>query len=351
MLADVDGNLLQADADALVNTVNTVGVMGKGIALQFRKAYPEMFKAYEKACKDSAVTLGHMHVWETGMLDGPRFIINFPTKGHWRAQSRLDDIRTGLADLVRVVRKQRITSIAVPPLGCGNGGLDWADVRPLIVDAFAALPDVDVRLYPPAHAPVAAEMLNATKSPSMTVGRAALVTLLDGYSRVALDASLIEVQKLMYFLQVEGEPLKLNYAKNLYGPYADNLRHVLSVIEGHFITGYGDGNTPVKEAEPIYVIPDAVEQAQATLAEHPDVLARISRVYDIIDGFESMYSLELLATVHWVMAHADAAAKDPAIAFDQVRTWNNRKARMFTLDHVTTAWTALRDREAVSVTG
>ncbi len=350
MLADVDGNLLQADADALVNTVNTVGVMGKGIALQFRKAYPEMFKAYEKACKDDAVSLGRMHVWETGMLDGPRFIINFPTKGHWRAQSHLDDIKTGLTDLVRVIRDRGITSIAVPPLGCGNGGLDWADVRPLIVDAFADLAEVDVRLYPPADAPAAAEMRNATKAPNMTVGRAALVTLLDGYSRVALDASLIEVQKLMYFLQLEGQPLKLNYVKNLYGPYADNLRHVLSHIDGHFISGYGDGNTPVREAEPIHVLPGAVQQAQAVLAEHPDTLARIDRVYDIIDGFESMYSLELLATVHWVMTHDDAAAKDPAAAFDQVRTWNNRKARMFTSDHVTTAWTALRDREVVSVT-
>lgn len=324
--------------------------MGKGIALQFRKTYPEMFKAYEKACRDGTVALGHMHVWETGMLDGPRFIINFPTKGHWRAQSRLDDIRAGLTNLVREVRERGTTSIAVPPLGCGNGGLDWADVRPLIVDAFIELPDVDVRLYPPAHAPESAEIRNATKIPRMTVGRAALVTLLDGYSRVALDASLIEVQKLMYFLQVAGEPLKLNYAKNLYGPYADNLRHVLSHIDGHFITGYGDGNTPVREAEPIHVLPGAVQQARAKLTEHPDTLAHIERVYDIIDGFESMYGLELLATVHWVMTHDAAAAKDLGAAFDQVCAWNNRKARMFTRDHVTAAWTALRDQEVVSLT-
>lgn len=344
MLTTATGDLLHADVDALVNTVNTVGVMGKGIALQFRRAYPDMFKAYAKACKSSDVQLGRMHVWETGVLDGPRFIVNFPTKGHWRSGSKLADIEAGLADLVRVVREHGITSIAVPPLGCGNGGLDWADVEPLIRAAFAELPDVDVRLYAPDAPPKAAEMGNATARPTMTVGRAALVTLLDRYDGVALGATPIEVQKLMYFLQVLGEPLNLKYAKNLYGPYADNLRHVLDRVEGHFLVGYGDGTARVLDAEPIRVLPDAVDEAGKVLADHPATAARVERVLDVIDGFESMYSMELLATVHWVMTEDSAAADNWQRAVVLVHEWTPRKRRTFTEDHIRIAWNALRDR-------
>lgn len=141
------GNLLRADADALVNTVNTVGVMGKGIALQFKRAYPAMFDAYAVAAKAGDLRLGRVHVWETGQMSGPRFIVNFPTKGHWRSKSRLVDIETGLEDLIRVVKERAISSVALPALGCGNGGLNWADVQPRIVRAWAAVPEVDVIVF------------------------------------------------------------------------------------------------------------------------------------------------------------------------------------------------------------
>lgn len=151
------GNLLHADVDALVNTVNTVGVMGKGIALQFKRAYPSMFSEYEAAAKRHEIRLGKMHVWETVQMN-PRYIINFPTKSHWRAGSNLRDVEAGLHDLILVVRELGIISIAVPPLGCGNGGLRWDDVEPLIRSAFAAVPDVHLVLYPPAGTPAAADM-------------------------------------------------------------------------------------------------------------------------------------------------------------------------------------------------
>lgn len=344
MLSTTTGNLLRADVDALVNTVNTVGVMGKGIALQFRKAYPEMFAAYAKACKAGEVRLGRMHVWETDVLDGPRFVINFPTKGHWRAGSKLRDVESGLADLVHVITERGITSIAVPPLGCGNGGLDWAEVEPRIRSAFATLPDVDVRLYAPGATLAAAQMPNATNRPPMSVGRAALVTLLDRYSRLALGATPIEVQKLMYFLQVVGEPLRLNYAKNLYGPYADNLRHVLDAVEGHYLTGFGDGSSRVLEAEPVRTLPGATETAASVLAQHPETLERIEKVMDIIDGFESMYGMELLATVHWATAEEPRAATDWHHTVELVHQWTPRKKEMFTDEHIRVAWTALRER-------
>lgn len=144
------GNLLQADADALVNTVNCVGVMGKGLALQFKQAFPENFRAYANACERGEVQAGRMHIHDNGGLVNPRWIINFPTKRHWRDGSRLEDVASGLSALVADVQRLGIQSIAIPPLGCGLGGLDWNVVRPLIENAFVASPDVVVHLYEPA---------------------------------------------------------------------------------------------------------------------------------------------------------------------------------------------------------
>src|SRR5579864_8886158 len=188
MIETTKGNLLKAPAEALVNTVNTVGVMGKGIALQFRQAFPGMYRAYEKACERGDVQLGKVLVFDLGgLVGGPRWIINFPTKGHWRAASRISDIEAGLADLVSQVRKLRIRSIAVPPLGCGNGGLEWSAVRPKIENAFAVLPDVRVFLFEPAKAPKSAAMPNRTNRPKLTLGQAALVGLIDRYLGGLLD--------------------------------------------------------------------------------------------------------------------------------------------------------------------
>lgn len=341
MITRAEGNLLTADVEALVNTVNTVGVMGKGIALQFRRAYPAMFKDYARAAKAGELELGCMHVWLTGAMSGPRTVINFPTKGHWRAGSKLGDIERGLDDLARVINEHGIRSIAVPPLGCGNGGLDWAVVEPLIRSKLSGLTDVDVRLYAPDGAPAAAEMPNAERVPAMTSGRAALISLMAQYSRRAMgDPTLIETQKIAYFLQAAGESLRLNFVGAMYGPYSDNLRHVLTTVEGHYLTGYGDGSTPVQEAEPLRVLPGAEDAARPVIDAHPATARNIERVIGLVDGFESAYALELLATVHWVLHHGtpeeDAAAK--------VREWSPRKQRMFTEKHIAVALDALRDR-------
>ena len=153
-IALAHGDLLkQDDVDAIVNTVNCVGVMGKGIALQFRNKWPENFHAYEIACKAKKVRPGTMFVFDSGGLVKPNFIINFPTKDHWRGKSSLKFIRAGMSDLVAHIRRLGIRSIAIPPLGCGNGGLHWDDVRPVIESAFVELPEVDVRLFPPDGAP------------------------------------------------------------------------------------------------------------------------------------------------------------------------------------------------------
>lgn len=342
MITERTGNLLEAEADALVNTVNTVGVMGKGIALQFKKAFPDMFKAYKAACDRGEVNLGTVHVFETGQMS-PRYVLNFPTKGHWRARSRLDDIETGLKDLVATIEELDITSIAVPPLGCGHGGLEWDEVRPRIVAALEPLSQVEVLLYPPAGAPAAADIVMHTTRPKMTPGRAALVALLHNYGQRAAEVSLIEVQKLMYFLQEAGQPLKLRYAKDRYGPYADNLRHVLHTVEGHFLMGYGDASKTVHASEPIRVLPDGIAEAAALVESDKDLQTDIDRVLTLVEGFESAYALELLATVHWVTTREVEPGVGPAMIAELVAKWNRRKARMFGESHVTTAWEHLGD--------
>ena len=344
MITESHGNLLKAPVEALVNTVNTEGVMGKGIALQFKKAFPAMFRVYETAAQRGEIALGRMQVWPTQALTGPRYVINFPTKAHWRSKSRLSDIESGLADLVRVVRELGIESIAVPPLGCGNGGLRWSDVEPRIRAAFDTVPDIDVRLYPPVGTPPAAEMPVSTETPRITPGRAALVGIIDRYMRQALGApTLIETQKLMYFLQVAGEDLRLNFAPNRYGPYADNLRQVLAQIEGHLLVGYGDGSSKVLDAAPLEPVEGAANAAASYLADHPATLARMERVLELADGYESAYGMELLATVHWSATHAEDAATDDDVA-QQVARWSPRKARMFTPEHVRIALGDLRSR-------
>lgn len=293
------GDLLKAEADAIVNTVNCVGVMGKGIALQFKQKWPENFKAYAKACKQGFVRPGQMFMHELGRFGGkPYFIINFPTKEHWRGKSELSFIEDGLKDLVRVVQEYGIRSIAIPPLGCGNGGLDWAVVQPMIEKAFLPLKDdVVVHAYAPQGAPRATEMEIRTKKPDMTPGRAVLIKLIALYRELDYSLSKIEVQKLCYFAQCAGQPLKLDFVKNQYGPYAPTLRHVLTHIDGHYVQGVGDHDRAETE---LTLLPGALEEAEEFLREHSDAHQRMERVGRLIEGFETPLGMELLATVHWV---------------------------------------------------
>ncbi len=317
------GDILAVDAEALVNTVNCVGVMGRGVALQFKKAFPDNFRAYAAACRRQEVRPGRMFVFETGALANPRYIVNFPTKRHWRANSRIEDIEAGLEDLTAVIREREIRSIAVPPLGSGLGGLDWGDVRPRIEAALHSFDDLDVVVFEPGRAPEAGRMMRSREAPRMTPGRAALVGLMDRYLRGFLDpfVSMLEVHKLMYFMQIAGEPLRLRYANSLYGPYAENLRHVLHEIEGHFVSGYAEGgDAPDK---PLELVPGAIGEAQDLLQRESATRERFDRVADLVAGFESPFGMELLATVHWVLDHDRPTSRDGLVA--QVHGWNERK--------------------------
>ena len=337
------GNLLEADVEAVVNTVNTVGVMGKGIALQFKKAYPENYEAYRRACKAGEVQPGRMFVFEQPGLANPRFIINFPTKRHWKAKSRLADIEAGLEALVGEVDQRGIRSVAVPPLGCGHGGLDWREVLPRMKAAFERAPGVRWLVYEPAGEPAPADMKDRTTRSAMTKGRAAVIGLINRYLVPGFEypISLLEVQKLVYFLQTAGEDLgRVEFARGHYGPYADVLRHVLGRLEGHYITGFGDGSN--QPETPIRLLPGAGEEAIAFLAAHPDTRERFERVADLIEGFETPYGMELLATVHWVATREGAAS--PATALQAIQTWNLRKAKLMREAHVGAALARLRER-------
>ena len=348
MITQTQGDILRDESEAIVNTVNCVGVMGRGIALQFRNAYPENFKAYEKACQREEVQPGRMFVFETGELTNPRYIINFPTKRHWRGKSRMEDIDTGLKALVTVLREKKIRSIAIPPLGSGLGGLNWAEVKPRIEAALAPLEDVKVSIYGPGGAPTVEKMVRNQEVPKMTPGRAALVELMHHYLGGLLDpfVTLLEVHKLMYFMQEAGEPLKLKYAKAPYGPFAENLGHVLKAIEGHLVSGYADGgDAPDKQ---LALVPGAFEDAREFLAGRQATREHFTKVTQLVAGFESPVGLELLATVHWVAKREAPASLTNLV--QRTHAWNERK-RLFSPRQIELAARALDAGGWITVPG
>jgi len=306
MIKYVQGNLLQAPAEALVNTVNEVGVMGKGIALMFSEAFPDNTKAYREACENEKVHVGHMFVTENKALVQPRWIINFPTKKHWRGDSRIEWIHDGLRDLLRVIKEKKIRSIALPPLGCGNGGLDWSDVRREIEAALAQLQDVEVLVYTPTRT-----YQNVSKTQGLeklTPARALIAELCRRYGVLGLECTNLEIQKLAWFLQSSilamglKDPLDLRFSPNKYGPYAERLRHLLNALDGSYLHSekrlsdagpldlvWFDDSRRVKVDEYLHS-----EQARAYLRP-------LEATAKLIDGYESPLGMELLSTVDWLL--------------------------------------------------
>lgn len=339
MITYTTGNLLEAKTEALVNTVNCVGIMGKGIALQFKQAYPDNYGQYARACHAGEVQPGSMFITRTGSMLPPYYIINFPTKRHWRGKSRLEDIEAGLAALAQEIIRLGIRSIALPPLGCGSGGLDWRDVRPRIEQSLETLEGVKIVVYEPRGAPVPTAMVVADKNASLTRARATLLLLFDTYSAQDYQLSRLETQKLAYLLQEAGEPLRLNYVKHQYGPYAHNLNHVLQLMEGSFIRGFGDGT----QKSAIQTLPGATQSAREFIDDDQEALQRLQHIANLIAGFETPYGLELLASVHWLAVHEDPQVTSPEAATDELQRWNPRKGSMFHLEHVRVAWQRLRE--------
>lgn len=341
MLEFHKGDLLKAPVDALVNTVNTVGVMGKGIALQFKRAFEDNNRAYEAACKRGEVQVGKMFVFERNALDQPHYIINFPTKKHWRNPSKLEYVEAGLVDLVRVVRELNIRSLALPALGAGSGKLDWALVRPLIERAFAPLPEVRVMVFEP-QTEVSHELTPQTKRPALNPNRAAFLRAVASYGALGDTFGRLQAQKLAYFLQAAGLNLKLEFERNEYGPYAEKLNFLLQHLEGHYIKGYGDR----LNRSAMYLLPGVLDEVVAFLADYPGADEAAHKAAQIIEGFETPYGLELLATVHLVV-HQEGADTWPQV-LEAVHGWSERK-RNFPEQHIRMAWEHLTRMQPASV--
>lgn len=306
MIRFAQGNLLETDAEALVNTVNTAGVMGKGIALMFKEAFPENFRAYQLAVRNGRVVTGRMFVTERPRLgDGPRWIVNFPTKEHWRGRSRLEWIESGLKDLRRVIADLKVRSIALPPLGCGNGGLDWSEVRPRIEGALGDLPGVDIVVHEPTS-----DYQNVAKREGLeqlTPARALVAELVRRYWVLGFPCSVLEIQKLAWFLGREtraaglADPLRLEFKANLYGPYADRLRHLLNGLDGSYL----HSEVRLADASPSDTIAfDESRRERVALylnTEAASYRLALERTAKRIEGFESPYGMELLATVDWLL--------------------------------------------------
>ena len=300
------GNLLDVPADALVNTVNTVGVMGKGIALMFKEKFPENFRLYEEACEAGQVEVGHLMITEGSDMYGPRWIVNFPTKKHWRHPSKLEWIESGLKELRKFIESKGVKSIAIPPLAAGNGGLEWIDVRAVIARELAGLTGVDIVVFEPTS-----RYQNVAKRSGvekLTPARALIAEMIRRYWVLGLECTLLEVQKLAWFVEANiiklglEDPLKLNFKANRFGPYADNLRHMLDSLDGSYLKS----DKRISDATAFDVIRFNDEKRQQvdvyfTSPEATPFRAALQATTDLIDGFESPLGMELLATIDWLI--------------------------------------------------
>lgn len=307
MITYTKGNLLEADVDALVNTVNTVGVMGKGIALMFKERFTENFKQYAAACKAGQVNTGKMFIVKQDELLGPQWIVNFPTKQHWRTKSKMEWIVDGLLDLRHFLIENNVKSIALPPLGAGNGGLPWVAVREQIEAILADVTDIEILVYEPIS-----EYQNVAKRTGvekLTPARALISELIRQYWVLGMECSFLEVQKLAWFLEraigeliPDNNPLNLQFKANRYGPYADKLRHLMEHLDGSYL----QSNKRINDADPLDVIwfDEKKKTYLETYLKSSEMMAYIPALkstVSMIDGFESPFGMELLSTVDWLI--------------------------------------------------
>jgi O-acetyl-ADP-ribose deacetylase (regulator of RNase III) len=338
MIKFTTGNLLNTDAEALVNTVNTVGVMGKGIALMFKELFPDNFRAYSRACEAGEVKVGQVHVFDRGSFLNPRYIINFPTKKHWRHPSKMEWIVDGLRDLKTVIRDKNIKSIALPPLGAGNGKLNWDDVKSVMIDELTDIGDVDITVFEPTE-----KYQNVSKRSGvekLTPARAVVAELIRRYWILGIECSILEVQKLAWFaerfvkLRGAENVLDLRFSQNRYGPYAQRLSHLLDSLDGSYL----HCSKRIADSSPsdlIWVEDTRADRIAAYLrSEGKEVTNVIDATEQLIDGFQSPLGLELLSTVDWII-NVDGVEPELAPVRQAVARWPGgkgsaeRKARLF----------------------
>ncbi|MBO5946877.1 MAG: macro domain-containing protein [Alphaproteobacteria bacterium] len=331
-----NSDIFCANTEAIVNTVNCVGVMGKGIALQFREKFPENYKLYKNACDAGKVSIGKMFVTKNGLLK-PNYIVNFPTKKHWRGKSELSYIEDGLSDLRKFLIDYKIKSIAIPPLGAGNGGLDWVDVKKIIIDKLSDI-DAEILVFEPS---IRFKEVKHTTKVALNDFRAIFIKSVHIYNN-AMDRMYelgnIEAQKLTYFigLVLDRHDIINRYIKHIYGPYFPQLNNALHDMSGTYLSGIGDG----QEHHHIDVMPGVIEEVDNYIKQKPVLLDAINKITKIIYGYETTFGMELLGTVHWVCSHETIFSEDDVVKY--VHEWNDRKKAIMSQIDITRAYKHLK---------
>jgi O-acetyl-ADP-ribose deacetylase (regulator of RNase III) len=321
------GNLLDSEAEALVNTVNTVGVMGKGIALQFKNMFPNNFKLYANACKEKEVKVGKLLVTEEEtLLKGKKIIINFPTKTDWRLPSEYNYIEVGMNQLVKVIKDNNIKTIAIPPLGSGNGGLDWNKVK-MILEKHLSVLACEIYIYEPS---AAIQEVMKKERVKLTPARAMLLSVLYDLVKNGEFVSEFAAEKIAYFLQRfgAGESFKLEFQPNFYGPYSGKVKHVLYYLNGSYIIGYSSKDK--KPFEELDLIPNGETDVNEYLkrpenAVHNEVVEKTKR---FLSGFYSQFGLELLSTVDFIRQEKHVSTIETITK--ELENWSDRKKTLFT---------------------
>ncbi|GHT13665.1 Appr-1-p processing protein [Bacteroidia bacterium] len=323
MIHYIKGNILESDAQALVNTVNTVGVMGKGIALQFKKAFPNNFRAYQVACEQKEISVGKLFVTKDSNLNsGEKIIINFPTKKDWRKPSEYSFIEDGLDDFLKTIEKYQIKSVAIPPLGAGNGGLEWEKIKHIINKKLGSV-DMDILVYEPNQE--IKEHLK-TERVKLTSARALLLYVLYDLVRNGEYVSEFSSEKVCYFLQKFGgeKYLKLQFIPNFYGPYSGKVRHVLNYLNGSYIMGYSDMNK--KPFDPLTLIADGYDTVETYINDNVELSEIATKTTKFLNGFYSDFALELLSSIDYIIQTNKTF--DQQIIAQKLEEWSDRKRSM-----------------------
>ena len=351
MLKYIKGNIFESDAQALVNTVNTEGVMGKGLALQFQERFPENYKIYREVCMRGGLKVGQVLVTDYTDLTGTRYIINFPTKSSWRKPSSYSYIEEGLAALKKELTARNISSVAIPPLGSRNGGLDWNRVKPMIESSLGDI-DCEIIIYEPSD--VILERMKSERV-KLTPARAMMLSVMFDMIHQGEFVSEFAAEKIVYFLQRfgAGDCYKLTFNPAYYGPFSGKVRYVLRHMNGSYLMGLQEmNNLPF---EPIWMIADTESDVRSFVdsldPRYKDVLDKTT---GFLDGFYSNYSLELLATVDYILCHDERMndwalmdrSKLLSIVEEDIKRWSSRKERLFgeeekleiVIDHLSSWW-------------
>lgn len=338
----ITGNLLEANVEALVNTVNTVGVMGKGIALQFKERFPVNYKIYAAACKKGEVKTGKMLVVRELTMDGERIIINFPTKTEWFMRSKYEYIEEGLKDLVKIIEEYSIKSIAIPPLGCGNGGLKWINIKSLMEKYLSQLQDINIFIYEPnEEVKKILQQEQVKKDIELKPGRAMLLYALFQYEKFGEVASVFAANKLAYFLQKSGESLRLQFVPYTYGPYSQAVEKVLYSMNGKYLSGMEQMNA--KAFEPLVLNYEKFDEVKEFINKNisSEQKTRLDNLFRIINGFESTLSLEILASIDFLLTEDPSLSTEDLLV--KIQSWNERKRNLIDKENIDIARKHLHD--------